>query len=175
MSVRLISEPHEVFPESEFQGALVGLIRLNIRDDSSFLVVPSFGLDLAVFDFRLAGPRISFIEVKSFAGQRQGGLPFGAGKGLGPQVYMLGRDRAPLFSRLVRWAFADGTLPVGTARYCLLDCDIASNAAMGGALVGKCNNFRVAALREHFVVWSIFCNALLSFLQINASNEVQRD
>lgn len=96
-------EPWIVYPEDEFEKSLHSLISDTLRNDPRGFVVPKFGLDFAVFTPDPAGYRVIFVEVKSYGGQRQGGIGFGSAKGEGPQVDLLlfNADRLQILDRFV--------------------------------------------------------------------------
>ena len=108
-------------------------------------------------------PQPLFVEVKSYGGKRQGGVGFGNGRGEGPQVDLLVGDASALFDSYIRWAFVDATQPVGVDRYAFLTCSDARAAVMGVVARGKQNNFKLAALRPHFVGWRAFSEQFLEF------------
>ena len=83
-------------------------------------------------------------------------LPTGNGRGEGPQVDLLVGDASALFDSYIRWAFVDATQPVGVDRYAFLTCSAALAAVMGVVARGTQNNFKLAALRPHFVGWQAF-------------------
>jgi len=126
-----------------------------------------FGLDVAVV---LNGPSSSIVrlfEVKAFQRQRPGGVGFGNGRGLGPQVDLLlcGEDAFRLFDSVVRWAYVDATQAHGAERYGLFTCGGVKKAVMGDAVArGKQNNLRVSALRPSLVGWTEFCRQVRNFL-----------
>lgn len=157
-------EPEEVYPEEKFEEALNELFK-RVKDRyRRTTIVPKFGLDFAFFCSDTCRTRVTFVEVKSYGGQRQGGIGFGNGKGEGPQVDILLSDSIDLLDKCVRWAFADATRNVCSPRYALLNCTEAKAVAMNGVAKGKQNNFRVSALSQHFVSWEEFCKRLLKFL-----------
>jgi len=162
-------EPNDVYPETVFEKALSSAIRW-VLCDCSFALVPKLGLDLAVFVKQSGKSQVFFVEVKSYRTQRNGGLGFGSGRGVGPQVDLLlsSRDEFAILENHVRWAFADATRPCGSARYALLTCSKARGAAMGSVATGKQNNFRIAALDGEWVMWPVFCEYLRSFLRGNS-------
>lgn len=164
--LRPCEEPSVVYPEKDFENALASVIRAHLPGNVASVIVPRFGLDFAVFMRSLSGSRVVFVDAKSYGGQRQGGLGFGNGVGRGPQVDLLisSRDQLEILDNHVRWAFADATQPPGAARYALLTCSQARNAAMGGVARGKQNNFRISALKAHSIAWPPFCEQLLAFL-----------
>ena len=124
---------------------------------------PKFGLDIAVFLEDVGSPQPLFVEVKSYRGKSQGGVGFGNGRGEGPQVDLLIGDASALFDLHIRWAFVDATQPVGADRYAFLTCSNARAAVMGVVARGKQNNFKLAALRPHFVGWQAFSEQFLEF------------
>lgn len=159
-------EPDIVYPEKQFESVIASLIQTTIQNENQSVIVSRFGLDLAVFIRRPTASRAVFIEAKSYSGQRQGGVGFGNGRGEGPQIdlLLLSNVQLELLDNHVRWAFADATLTLGTARYALLTCSEARNAAMGGVSRVKQNNFRISTIKTHLVTWSVFCENLSAFL-----------
>ena len=162
MSLNPISEPTGVYPESEFERSRAPLIE-RILYGCRAVVVPKFGLDSAVFLEDVGPPLPLFVEVKSYRGKRQGRVGFGNGSGEGPQVDRLVGDASALFDSYIRWAFVDATPPVGTDRYAFLTCSDVRATVMGVVARGKQNNFKLAALRPHFVGWQAFSEQFLAF------------
>ena len=119
MGLNPISEPTVIYPESEFERSLAPLIERALHGCRA-VVVPKFGLDIAVFLEDVGPPQPLFVEVKSYGGKRQGGVGFGNGRGEGPQVNLLVGDASALFDSYIRWAFVDATQPVGADRYAFL-------------------------------------------------------
>jgi hypothetical protein len=163
MDVNSFEEPAVVYPESEFERALAPLFDAGLRGCRTAVVVPRFGLDFAVFVQDNGPSRLIFVEAKSYNGQRQGGVGFGNGRGDGPQVEILLSDQLAIVDEHVRWAFADATQSKGADRYALLNCSEARAAVMGVVAKGKQNNFRLSALKPHFVGWGVFSKRLLEF------------
>ena len=163
-----VSEPLDIYPEAKFQEALVSLIKDFLSaGNRRFALLQRFGLDVAVFCEASSGATVvRFFEVKAFGGQRMGGVGFGNGRGLGPQVDLLlaPDDCLCLFGPTVRWAYADATQNPGTARYALFTCETAKKAAMRDVLRGKQNNLRVSALRPSLLNWADFCSQVKHFL-----------
>lgn len=162
----ICNEPTSVYPEAEFEGALLDLIRSILESIPGSVVVPRFGLDLAVFIPTVPASKALFIEAKSYGAQRQGGVGFGNGRGDGPQVSLLLAQDAglTLLDRHTRWAFVDATQSIGSARYALISSSQAHAAAMGQISRGKQNNLRMSALRPHLVAWQAFAEQLRTFL-----------
>jgi hypothetical protein len=162
-----LTEPATVYPEAEFQKAVVGLIEeLLTSAGRPFQLLQRFGLDLAVFIVTPHENAIRLFEVKAFGAQRMGGVGFGNQRGQGAQVDLLlcPDDVLPLFDGTVRWVYADATQPIGTARYAVFTCARAKAAAMGGVARGKQNNLRISALRDCLVTWSHFSDDVRRFL-----------
>ena len=88
MSLNPISEPTGVYPESEFERSLAPLIERALHGCRA-VVVPKFGLDIAVFLEDVGPPQPLFVEVKSYGGKRQGGVGFGNGRGKGLKLTFL--------------------------------------------------------------------------------------
>jgi hypothetical protein len=179
MKTTTISEPQIVYPEAEFQKALVALIKDVLTEKKQkFALLERFGLDVAVF-FKApqTATAIRLLEVKSFGAQRMGGIGFGNGKGIGPQVDLIisGDESLCLFDDAVRWALADATLPLGTSRYALFTCSTAREAAMGTVLRGKQNNLRLSALRPLLVSWGEFCSQVSEFLLASPACQERSD
>jgi hypothetical protein len=173
-----IPEPQTVYPEAEFQKAIVALIKGVLTESNrKFALLERFGLDVAVFFEVPQATTIRLLEVKSFGGQRMGGVGFGNGKGVGPQVDLTISELESLclFDDAVRWAFANATQAAGTRRYALFTCSTAKNAAMGTVLRGKQNNLRVSALRPCMVDWRGFCSQVREFLLANPVGQEGRD
>lgn len=70
-----------VYPEAEFQKALVSMIDALLRaENRPFALLERFGLDVAIFLDGLA-TTVRLLEVKAFNAQRMGGIGFGNGRG----------------------------------------------------------------------------------------------
>ena len=166
MNPQTFQEPEIVYPEEQFERSLGAIIQTGLTGSAVSAVVPRLGLDVAVFQKLPGGSRVIFVEVKSYGGQRQGGVGFGNSAGKGPQVDLLlsSGDQLAILDNHIRWAFADATRQPGTARYALLTCSEARDATMGSVARGKQNNFRISALEAHFLTWPVFCESLLAFL-----------
>jgi hypothetical protein len=106
-----------------------------------FVLVPHFGLDIALFFERDGRRHLILLEAKAFGGQRPVGVGFGNSQGEGPQVdILLCEDRLlTLFDSCVRWALADATQPVGSARYGLFTSAEMKASVMAGVGRGKQN------------------------------------
>lgn len=158
-------EPTIVYPEAEFEAALLDLVRA-CCDEKSAAVVPRFGLDIAVFDLSDRASSAVFIEAKSYGAQRPGGCGFGNGRGEGPQAQLLLNEGPQLnvLDRFIRWAFVDATRPHGSDRFALMTCREARSAAMGLVAPGKQNNFRMSAIAPHMVAWPLFAEPLVQFV-----------
>lgn len=173
------TEPQIVYPEAEFQKSIVALIKdILAGGNRKFALLERFGLDVAIFfEVPQGATAIRLMEVKSFGCQRMGGVGFGNGKGVGPQVDLIisGESSLCLFDETVRWVFADSTLPAGSSRYALFTCAMAKKAAMGTVLRGKQNNLRLSALRPFLVTWTDFCLQVSDFLLANSANQESSD
>lgn len=158
-------EPSSVNTEAKFQSAIVAAIKhiLN-RAGHKFVLLESFGLDIAVFDTHTDSAR--FIEVKVFKNQRNGSVGFGNRYGQGPQVDLLMQQDELLKSldQAIRWVYADATQPRGSRRYCLFNCGEAKQAAMGEVERGKQNNLKVSALSGLLVDWDHLLDDLKRFV-----------
>lgn len=164
MATPLCEEPTIVYPEKEFEMALRLAVHSIGESKVPCAIVPGAGFDIAV-QVLSSELRTVQVEVKSYGGQRRGGIGFGNGKGSGPQVDLLiDAECASLRDQDVRWAFADATRQHGSARYALLTCSDARAVAMGGVARSKQNNFSLAALREHWITWHAFWDRLMDFL-----------
>lgn len=82
MDTMLFPEPIDVYQESSFESAILEVVRTLLQPNSQSVILPRFGLDIAVFTGGSDG-RAALIEVKSFNGQRQGGIGFGNPRGKG--------------------------------------------------------------------------------------------
>src|SRR5882672_5834077 len=79
------AEPDVVYPEAHFENAVLALIRDNAPAARNFALIPGFGgLDVAIFTLDAERTNAVFLEIKSFSGQRQGGIGFGRSQGEGP-------------------------------------------------------------------------------------------
>lgn len=160
-------------PEACLQRAFVAQICAGLRDRGvPFVLIESFGLDVAVFATPNGHDRAAFFELKAFVGQRAGGVGFGNRKGFGPQVDLLfdqiaGTHREPdglrRLDRNIRWLLADGTRPPGSARYAIFTSEQAQAAAVGGVRTGKQNNLRIKSF-DHWHSWAEACKICLDFV-----------
>ena len=134
--------------------AVRNLVQAAVQPCDLAWTVPKLGLDIAA-EMRFSSESVaSFeIEVKSFGGQRVGGVGFGNKRG-GPRVDLLLSSEDPLDAHgiHVRWAFVDATLPPSTRRYALLSCLEARKVAMGAIARGKLNNFSISGLKAYWTV-----------------------
>jgi hypothetical protein len=74
----MISEPIVITPERAFEAAFLDAVRDLVCDAGcGCLVVPKFGLDLALFLAREDRTYARFLEVKVYAAGRPGGVGFG--------------------------------------------------------------------------------------------------
>jgi hypothetical protein len=152
----MVCEPLTVYPEEEFQKAVVSLIEDILRKPAiPFVIIQKSGLDVAVFpDAAAPVSAVRLFEVRAYARQRMGAVGFGNGHGFGPQVDLLLRKDSEfrLFESSARWVFADATQQSGTCRCSL--CATAKKAAMGSSVAReKQNNLRISALSEILVDW----------------------
>lgn len=174
----MVAEPLVVYPEAEFQKAVVTLIEDILRGAGlPFVAIQKFGLDVAVFLNATPVSAVRLLEVKAFGGQRMGGIGFGNGRGIGPQVDLLlcGDSDLCLFDSSVRWVFADATQQPGSRRYALLTCATAKKAAMGSTVArGKQNNLRISALSKSLVDWPQLRQDVGGFLLAGCSPRTQR-
>ena len=160
-------------PEASLQQAFVAQLRGGLRDRGvPYVLIESFGLDVAIFATPNGQDRTVFFELKAFVGQRAGGVGFGNQKGFGPQVELLfdqiaGTHREPdvlrRLDRNVRWLLADGTRPSGSERYAIFTSEQAQAAAMGGVRTGKQNNLRIKSF-DHWHSWDEACKICLDFV-----------
>ena len=162
-----IPEPDSVYPECLFQETLIRLVE-SILSQSNVTgrILKGFGLDIAVFMIHPQGSACRFLEVKTFGGQRMGGVGFGNQKGEGIQVDLLLEPNLTLFDPFIRWVYADATRLKGTKRYALFTCSEAKDAAMGDVKEGKQNNLSVSKLAPLLKDWPQFCAEVQRFLQI---------
>jgi hypothetical protein len=166
-SANAIAEPTVVAPESVFEAAVLDAVKtLVARRGCKCLVVPRFGLDLALFLEGDGRTYARFLEAKVYAAGRPGGVGFGSPKGEGPQVELLlcPEPDLGLLDSDIRWILADATRREGSARYAMFDCRRAKAAAMGEVRKGKQNNLRLSALDNCFVTWPHLVEELDAFL-----------
>src|SRR4051812_35621065 len=84
-----VPEPASVYPEAAFQSAVVSVVEDVLRaENRRFALMERFGLDVAVF-LDASPATVRLLEVKAFNAQRMGGVGFGNGRGIGPQVDLL--------------------------------------------------------------------------------------
>lgn len=166
MDSPIVPEPNEVYPESAFESSIAKVAHALLDGISQAVIVPRFGLDIAVFSEGANGARAALIEVKSFNGQRQGGIGFGNARGEGPQVHLLlcNSDQMQLLDKHVRWAFVDARQPLGASRYALITPSQACGVVMGEIRRGKQNNFSISRMAPHWMGWNKFCEDLSRFL-----------
>lgn len=147
----------EFVNESEFEVAIADL-----RKAAGRAVLRQVGFDVA----EPGEKGMRFIEVKVYKGARLGSIGFGTPTGSGPQVAVLGAEPKILaaLDRVVVWAFADLTRPVGSARYALLTSTQAAKLVRGVAESGKQNNLSIARLKDHWTDWDGFKNALAAMM-----------
>jgi hypothetical protein len=160
-------------PEASLQAAFVAQLRSDLTArEVPFVLIESFGLDVAVFATPNGLDRNVFFELKAFVGQRAGAVGFGNQKGLGPQVDLLydsvaGSHHEPdvlrRLDRNIRWLLVDGTRPIGTERYALFTSEQAQVAAMGGVRPGKQNNLRIKSF-VHWHSWEDACRLCVDFV-----------
>jgi len=165
-------EPSTVYPEREFQRAVVALIEGILQGaHRKFVIVEKFGLDVAVFLRVASGGAVRLFEVKAFHRQRKNAIGFGNERGMGPQVDLLlcGDSDLCLFDSSVRWVFVDANQPEGTNRYALFTCAEAKEAAMGEVERGKQNNLRVSHLGKYLVNWTDLGAQISDFLLAQSS------
>ena len=164
----MIPETPLLYPEAEFQKVLVALIQDILREQArQFILVEKFGLDVAVSLDTAPSGCVRLFEVKAFGGQRMGGVGFGNGRGIGPQVDLIlaTEPELRLLDSSVRWAYADALQAPCTSRYALLTCATVKSAAMGSSVArGKQNNLRISAFRQHLVAWEQFRAEVENFL-----------
>jgi len=160
-------EPQVVTPESAFEEAIVDAVRDLVREARcGCVVVPKFGLDVALFIGTERGAFARFLEVKVYAAGRLAGVGFGTPGGAGPQVELLLNTDSDLriVDDTIRWVLADATRPRGSARYALFDSRAARAAAMGEVRRGKQNNLRIGALAKGYMPWTDLLQELRRFL-----------
>src|SRR6266704_3083458 len=163
----MIAEPAVIAPEKVFEDAIVSLIHDILRAAGrSYSIVPKFGLDIGMFISDDNGSYARFIEAKSYAAGRAGGVGFGNGRGEGAQVTMLlcPESELEVIDKTVRWVLADATRESGQARYAFFDCRTAKAAAMAGVARGKQNNLKVSHLSKNYMTWPKLVNALQAFV-----------
>src|SRR2546428_182151 len=77
----VVQEPTVTYPEEHFQSAIVAVLREILKASGhQFILIESFGLDIAVFIATKSSTIVCFIEVKAFGAQRMGGVGFGNGR-----------------------------------------------------------------------------------------------
>lgn len=159
-------------PEETFQSALIEEIRMILEKKKEsnnlqeYIILTSFGLDIAIFIKRRNGSKTYFIEVKAFVGSRPGGVGFGNQKGEGSQIDLLSLDDnlLSIADEFTRWVLVDGTKNSGQNRFVLFDCRKAKMAAMNGVQRGKQNNLKVNSLMSEAILWDDLSKQLDSFL-----------
>ena len=133
-------------PEGVFQRAVLEEVNQILMDGKregsliDYFILEKFGLDLAVFMKHVENrTSLRLLELKAFVGSRQGGVGFGAQRGEGPQVDLLGLkgQQLGLADQFIRWIVVDGTKPSGTDRFAIFDNKGGKDAAMGGVRKGK--------------------------------------
>ncbi len=160
-------EPQLSQGESDLQRSVASYCRQQLEQARrSHLVVDKFGLDIAIWVFGADVTVAKFVELKVFAGARQGGVGFGNGRGEGPQVDLLIQDDAHLvlLDPSIRWIVADATRPHGSNRFSFVTSLEAKNAAMGTVARGKQNNLNIARLMRKPCAWPDLCAQLAEFI-----------
>lgn len=163
----MISEPTVIAPEFVFEAAVIEVVRDLVREQGcDCVVVPRFGLDVALFLGKNGHTYSRFLEAKVYAAGRPGGVGFGTQAGQGPQVELLlcSEKDLSLLDTSVRWILADATRQPGTKRYALFDSRRAKAAAMGEVRKGKQNNLKISGIQDCFVAWTALVEQLREFL-----------
>lgn len=162
-------------PEACLQKAFVAQLRSELTARSvPFVLIESFGLDVAVFASTNTNGqgRAVFFELKAFVGQRVGAVGFGNQKGCGSQVDLLfdpirAVPREPnvlrRLDRNIRWLLVDGTRPIGSKRYAVFTLEKALAYAMGGVHPGKQNNLRIKSI-DRWYSWEDACRICANFV-----------
>ncbi len=155
-------------PEQSLQQALMTEIRSILAQAvSNFILLESFGLDIAVFVEKDGRSFVRMIEVKAFVGNRPGGIGIGNGRGKGSQIDLLIHSSKELkvVDSSIRWVLGVGTLPKGSPRYAIFTSVQAKDAAMGeGVAREKQNNLRVADFENQLITWDELIRMLRKFL-----------
>lgn len=154
-------------PEEPLQEAVVREVHRILKlSGNRYILIESFGLDVAAF-FRQGEHSYSrFLELKAFAGSRAGGIGFGHRKGLGAQVDLLlhsGEDLR-IVDQAIRWILVNWLRPAGAKRYTFFTSVRAKKAAMNGVERDKQNNIRISDFDGELITWGELCEEMSSFL-----------
>ncbi len=168
MTNQLPNEPDLDAGEQALQSAILVLVEGLIESNPGpSLILPGFGLDLAIWRMIDSAWIVKFLELKVFKGARAGGVGFGNPNGTGSQVDLLlaPRDELKRFDNTIAWILGDATQPIGKPRYVIFSSVEAKDAAMGIVGRGKQNNFRIRyLLEEQFLPWQDLCKEVAQFL-----------
>ncbi len=131
-----------------------------------YILLESFGLDVAVFAQCDDNSYARFIEVKAFIGGRPGGLRAGSHRDASSQVNRLLRDpvNLPIIDSFVRWILGVGTEPIGAPRYAFFTSVQARGAVIVSMERDNEDNLRVSTFQNNLVTWEELLAQLKEFL-----------
>ncbi len=165
-----IEEPRTFNNETEFEDFIAGVLNTTLSGlvkqglISNYYIFRQLGFDIAVFLDVKGEPKVKFLELKLYKGQRAGGVGFGTQKGEGPQVEVLMNDeKLKFFNKFLRWLIYDA-LASSNRRYIFIDNPTAKRCAMGEVRKGKQNNFNINRLRDYAITWNELLRKLQEFL-----------
>lgn len=166
-------EEPEFAIEKQLEDAIASVIRKMFENSGgSAVVLPGFGLDIAVFGQKDGTPIVRFFEVKAFS-LHHGRCGIGNQRGEGNQIRLLFDDttdapRSPdqlkAVERSIRWILGDRSKTHGTARFAFFTCEKAQAAAAGGVRTGKQNNLRVSDFSGLWLTWPELLKEIELFL-----------
>jgi hypothetical protein len=158
--------------EKELEKAIASAIEIGLDTDGiRFVVLQSFGLDLAVFTEKASTPRVCFFEIKAPA-DHHGRCGFGGRRGEGNQIRLLFDEatQAPrtqsqigVFDSTVRWVLGNRSQPIGARRFLFFTCKQARTAASGGVRPGKQNNLRLSVFEGLWITWHELIDRIRAF------------
>ena len=160
--------------EKELETAIASAIQGALDADNSIraVVLPGFGLDLAVFTEKAGAARACFFEIKAYA-VSSGRCGFGNQRGEGNQIRLLFDERTQsprddlqirIFDSSVRWVIGNRSEPVGSRRFVLFTSKQAQEAAMGGVRPGKQNNLRLSTFDRLWITWDELIEGVETFI-----------
>jgi hypothetical protein len=169
----MLSEPN-FETEKELENALASAIldALDADDSIRAVVLPGFGLDLAVFTEKAGTARACFFEIKAPAAHH-GRCGFGNQRGEGNQIRLLYDERTQtprdqsqirVFDPLVRWVIGNRSLSVGSPRFVFFTSKQAQDATMAGVRPGKQNNLRLSMFEHLWITWPALITQTILFV-----------
>ena len=120
---------------------------------TEYILFSEFGLDIAIFMKKGDMVLTRFIELKAYAGKRNGGVGFGNGRGRGCQadLLLLDTSKMEIIENSIRWVIWD-SLRKNDKCFSFLSSREAKDSVMGEVEREKQNNF---GIKKVFVKSSI--------------------